>query len=76
MDAPDWTCTIDEGAAGLVNAKWTPDGRHIMTWADFQVRLRFLSFGITISFVMLCVVFCQSAYQSFVFSLFLDSCIM
>jgi WD40 repeat protein len=35
----DWTCTIDEGLAGLAYACWAPSGRHILTVTDFQLRL-------------------------------------
>lgn len=40
MENADWTCTIEEGAAGLSSACWAPDSRHILTCADFQVRNR------------------------------------
>eukprot|EP00026_Physarum_polycephalum_P009526 Phypoly_transcript_09653.p1 GENE.Phypoly_transcript_09653~~Phypoly_transcript_09653.p1 ORF type:complete len:449 (+),score=50.72 Phypoly_transcript_09653:22-1347(+) len=39
INQPRWTCKIDEGLAGLVHARWSPDGRHILTTADFQVRI-------------------------------------
>mmetsp|Transcript_17342 Transcript_17342/g.33382 ORF Transcript_17342/g.33382 Transcript_17342/m.33382 type:complete len:435 (-) Transcript_17342:1765-3069(-) len=39
MDQPDWTCKIDEGPAGISHARWTPDGRQIITVADFNIRL-------------------------------------
>ena len=35
----EWTCKIDEGSAVLVSAYWSPDSRHILTTADFQLRL-------------------------------------
>jgi len=35
----EWTCRIMEGVAGLVNAFWAPDGRHVLTTADFQVHM-------------------------------------
>jgi WD40 repeat protein len=34
-----WACKIDEGAAGVSFARFSPDGRHIITCADFQLRL-------------------------------------
>lgn len=37
LEKPDWTCKIDEGLAGLVAVQWSPDGRHILSTADFQV---------------------------------------
>lgn len=40
MEKPDWTCKIDEGLAGLTAVRWSPDGRHILSTADFQVRLQ------------------------------------
>lgn len=39
MDDPEWTCKIDEGPAGVAFACFAPDGRHVLTWADFNVRL-------------------------------------
>ena len=36
---PKWTCKIDEGSAGLVACCWAPDSRHILTTADFQLRM-------------------------------------
>eukprot|EP00697_Spironema_sp_BW2_P004277 gnl/Spiro4/15820_TR8515_c0_g1_i1.p1 gnl/Spiro4/15820_TR8515_c0_g1~~gnl/Spiro4/15820_TR8515_c0_g1_i1.p1 ORF type:complete len:470 (-),score=132.29 gnl/Spiro4/15820_TR8515_c0_g1_i1:102-1448(-) len=39
LENPDWTCKIDEGAAGVVHARWSPDGRHILTTADFNLRV-------------------------------------
>lgn len=35
----DWTCKIDEGSAGLRGVHWSPDGRHILTTADFNLRM-------------------------------------
>ena len=35
----EWTCTIAEGPAGVVAARWSPDSRHILLTADFNVRL-------------------------------------
>ena len=39
IDDPDWTCRINEGIAGLVSARWAPDGRHILTTSDFSLHL-------------------------------------
>jgi len=39
IEQPDWTCKIDEGSAGLVHAQWSPDGRHILTSASFNLRV-------------------------------------
>lgn len=39
VDQPDWTCKIDEGSAGLMRALWSPDGRHILTTANFNLRI-------------------------------------
>lgn len=36
---PDWACTISEGPAGVVAARWAPDGQHILLTADFGIRL-------------------------------------
>jgi len=35
----EWRCRIDEGVAGIANARWSPDSRHILSVADFQVRV-------------------------------------
>ncbi|XP_014774667.1 WD repeat-containing protein WRAP73 [Octopus bimaculoides] len=35
----DWSCKIDEGSAGLRNVHWGPDGLHILTTADFNLRI-------------------------------------
>ena len=35
----DWTCRITEGAAGMVNARWAPDGRHVLTIAEFSLHM-------------------------------------
>jgi len=32
-------CRVEEGAAGVQHACWSPDGQHILTVADFQIRL-------------------------------------
>lgn len=37
IEQPEWTCKIDEGSAGLCAVRWSPDGRHILTTADFYV---------------------------------------
>jgi WD40 repeat protein len=39
MEQPEWTCKIDEGFAGLVDVRWCPDSRHILTTADFHLRI-------------------------------------
>lgn len=39
IDEPDWTCKIDEGSAGLIKAQWSPDGRHVLTTANFNLRI-------------------------------------
>lgn len=38
IEDPEWTCRLTEGLAGLVHARWSPDGRHILTTADFQLH--------------------------------------
>lgn len=38
-DEADWGAMIDEGLAGLTGCLWAPDGRHILTFTDFHVRL-------------------------------------
>eukprot|EP00051_Salpingoeca_urceolata_P008324 m.105116 g.105116 ORF g.105116 m.105116 type:complete len:117 (+) comp15691_c0_seq1:1443-1793(+) len=34
VEDTDWRCKIDEGEAGLIHARWSPDGRHIITTAE------------------------------------------
>ncbi|CAG8613225.1 1384_t:CDS:10 [Paraglomus brasilianum] len=34
-----WSAVIEEGTAGLKHARWTPDGRGIMCFSDFRLRL-------------------------------------
>mmetsp|Transcript_65310 Transcript_65310/g.206311 ORF Transcript_65310/g.206311 Transcript_65310/m.206311 type:complete len:438 (+) Transcript_65310:104-1417(+) len=38
VSEPDWTCKIDEGPAGITHAQWAPDGKSILSTADFQIR--------------------------------------
>ena len=33
-----WSCKLSEGVAGLVYARWTPGGRHVVTVSDFQLH--------------------------------------
>ena len=37
IENPDWYCKVDEGSAGLCAVRWAPDGRHVLTTADFHV---------------------------------------
>ncbi|CAH8536918.1 unnamed protein product [Schistosoma bovis] len=39
LENPDWTCKVDEGSAGLLNAIWSPDSRHFLTTTDFYLRI-------------------------------------
>ncbi|KAK3104488.1 hypothetical protein FSP39_003317 [Pinctada imbricata] len=39
IEQPEWTCKIDEGSAGLCGVQWSPDGRHVLTTADFNLRI-------------------------------------
>ncbi|KAI0238144.1 WD repeat-containing protein WRAP73 [Lamellibrachia satsuma] len=39
IEETEWTCKIDEGSAGLIEVRWSPDGRHILTTADFHLRV-------------------------------------
>jgi WD40 repeat protein len=34
-----WTCKIDEGPAGCVHARWSPSGTHVISVAEFHVRM-------------------------------------
>lgn len=35
----DWTCKVDHGSMGLVSARWSPDGRHILATSEFKLRI-------------------------------------
>ncbi|KAJ3106075.1 WD repeat-containing protein wrap73 [Phlyctochytrium planicorne] len=35
----EWTCVIEEGASGLTGVRWAPDGRHVLSFSDFQLRI-------------------------------------
>jgi WD40 repeat protein len=39
LEDAEWNCKIDEGSAGLAHVRWAPDGRHVLTTADFQLRI-------------------------------------
>ncbi|CAF2516268.1 unnamed protein product [Rotaria sp. Silwood2] len=39
LDNPEWKCKIDEGSAGLCQIHWAPDSRHILTTAQFHLRI-------------------------------------
>jgi len=34
-----FSCTIDEGLAGLTHAEWAGDSRHVITSSEFQIRV-------------------------------------
>lgn len=38
LNDPDWRCKIDEGLAGLESVRWSPDSRHVLSTAEFQVN--------------------------------------
>jgi len=38
-DDEAFSCTIDEGIAGLTHATWAADSRHVITSSEFQIRL-------------------------------------
>lgn len=39
LEQPDWHCKIDEGSAGLIASRWSPDGRHILNTTEFHLRI-------------------------------------
>ena len=39
IDKPEWTCRINEGLAGLVGARWAPNSRTVLTFADFNLHV-------------------------------------
>ncbi|KAJ1336681.1 hypothetical protein BSLG_007000 [Batrachochytrium salamandrivorans] len=34
-----WTAQIDEGLGGCVAVRWAPDGRHLLSFSDFSLRI-------------------------------------
>ena len=38
MDS-QWQCKIDEGLAGMQSCRWAPTSRHVITIADFNLRM-------------------------------------
>ena len=38
-DGDEWSASIDEGIAGMVKCRFSPDGRHILSWSDYQLKL-------------------------------------
>ena len=34
-----WNCRINEGPAGIINARWCPDSRHILVESDFGLQI-------------------------------------
>ena len=34
----DWKCKIDAGAEGVMHMRWSPDSRHVVTIAEFNLR--------------------------------------
>ncbi|KAI0274733.1 YVTN repeat-like/Quino protein amine dehydrogenase [Gloeopeniophorella convolvens] len=39
MRDEDWTARIETGAEGLVKAEWAPDGRHILCFSEWALRV-------------------------------------
>ena len=39
LNDQDWNCKIDQGLAGLADARWAPDSRYIITVSEFNLRL-------------------------------------
>jgi hypothetical protein len=35
----DWKCKIDAGVEGVAHMRWSPDSRHLLTSADFNIRV-------------------------------------
>jgi hypothetical protein len=34
-----WAAQIDEGIVGCVKVQWAPDGRHILSFSNFEVKM-------------------------------------
>ena len=39
LEQPEWKCKIDGGVAGLTYCWWSPDSRHLLTMADFELHI-------------------------------------
>ncbi|MBN3317953.1 WRP73 protein, partial [Atractosteus spatula] len=52
LEQPDWHCKIDEGSAGLVSSRWSPDGRHILNTTEFHVSVNALHLPCTSAFLL------------------------
>lgn len=39
IEQPEWKCKIDGGVAGVTWSWWSPDSRHILTMADYQLHI-------------------------------------
>ncbi|KAJ1981097.1 hypothetical protein H4R35_000858 [Dimargaris xerosporica] len=39
LSDPQWRAEIDESYVGLASARWSRDGAHVLTVAEFQLRL-------------------------------------
>lgn len=39
LEDAEWHCRIDEGSLGILDAQWSPDGRHILTTAKYHLRI-------------------------------------
>ena len=39
----EWRCRLNEGVAGMVNAIWAPNSRHVLTESDFGIQLNIWS---------------------------------
>lgn len=45
VSRPEWTCRVDEGAAGLAHVRWAPCSRHVLTISELGVRATVWSLG-------------------------------
>ena len=52
VNNPSWQCRINEGLSGLVDARWSPSSREIVTFADFQLHATVWSLVDRSSFVI------------------------
>ena len=46
VEETEWSCKIDEGSAGLLEARWSTDSRHILTTAEFHVYITLENYSI------------------------------
>ncbi|KAJ1558724.1 WD repeat-containing protein wrap73, partial [Nowakowskiella sp. JEL0078] len=39
IEDTEWSAKIEDGVAGIVNVRWTPDARSVLCFSEFQMRI-------------------------------------